>query len=92
MADTQTQRRAEVSVRRVMQKVRLATLETIDDLQAELKDILSEHMSDLGDAYDRLVAEMDKANIVAQKRIERLALQRKKMRRHLENQRSCFEY
>jgi hypothetical protein len=71
-------KKAAMTVRRIIQKVRVATPETFETLEKELASALEEHGDSLGDQLAKLQEEGNKGLEVAKKRIEQVKNQRKK--------------
>eukprot|EP00930_Biecheleria_cincta_P010835 TRINITY_DN11318_c0_g2_i1.p1 TRINITY_DN11318_c0_g2~~TRINITY_DN11318_c0_g2_i1.p1 ORF type:complete len:1067 (+),score=292.64 TRINITY_DN11318_c0_g2_i1:81-3281(+) len=72
------EQKATLAVRRIIQKVRLATPDNIDEIQKELEDVLAQELENCGTQKARIKEESDKGLEQAKKRIETLMEQRKK--------------
>mmetsp|Transcript_29853 Transcript_29853/g.48160 ORF Transcript_29853/g.48160 Transcript_29853/m.48160 type:complete len:784 (-) Transcript_29853:104-2455(-) len=71
-------KKSAVLVRRIIQKVRVATPEKFETLEKELAAALEEHGDSLGDQLAKVQEEGEKGLEVARKRIEQVKNQRKK--------------
>jgi len=71
------ERKAAISVRRVIQKVRVASAENFEALQAEMEECFNTEAENLGDMLETVTVEKDKAVEGAQTRIE-AALEKKR--------------
>lgn len=56
-------------VRRVVQRVRLATPETIDALESEVFDVMEQQLENMGETHEKVQLEVDKAMEMARKRV-----------------------
>lgn len=74
---TAAQRGAAMKVRRAIQKVRVATPENFETLEAELALALQENTETLGSEFEKLQEEADKGLEVARKRIQTITDKRK---------------
>lgn len=73
-----SEQKATLSIRRVIQKVRVATPDLFDDLQIELEEILKTELENTGAQQARMREEADKGLEQARKRIEQIAEHRRK--------------
>mmetsp|Transcript_92107 Transcript_92107/g.214079 ORF Transcript_92107/g.214079 Transcript_92107/m.214079 type:complete len:658 (-) Transcript_92107:85-2058(-) len=78
------------TIRRVIQKVRLATPENFDELEGELLETMERHIPDLGDKFDALQDAADKGLALARKRVETLLAKREKEAAALERPRELL--
>lgn len=72
------EQKATLAIRRVIQKVRVATPDNFDELQKELQDEMAKEMESTGSQKQRMMEECEKGLEQARKRIEQLNEQRKK--------------
>jgi len=72
------EQKAAIAVRRVIQKVRVATQENLEGLQQEMEAALEQEASNLGSQQQALKEECEKAVQLARKRIEQLEEQRQR--------------
>lgn len=70
--------KAAAAVRRVIQKVRVATPENFDQLESELLEALEQHLSDLGDKFETVQEAADKGLELGRKRVEQILSKREK--------------
>jgi len=61
-----------LAVRKVIQRVRIATPETYDDLRAELENAQAEHLESMGSQAEKVSQEAEKALQQAQQRIDEI--------------------
>lgn len=72
------EQRATLAVRRVIQRVRLATIDNLSQLEKELEDILKVELENTGTQKEQIKQESEKGLEQAKKRIELLVEARKK--------------
>jgi len=72
------EQQATMAIRRIIQKIRLATPENFEEVKKELEDILTVELEHCGGQLTRIKEESDKGLEQAQKRIEALSEARKK--------------
>lgn len=77
-AASATEKEAVMSIRRVIQKIRLATPETMDALESELLKSLEDNAEILGAQHAKLKDESEKAIAVGKKRASQIAEKRAK--------------
>jgi len=63
---------AALAVRKVIQRVRIATPETYDSLRAELEDVQAQHLDAMGSQVEKVSQEAEKALEQAQQRIDEI--------------------
>jgi len=66
------------AVRRVIQKVRLATPETLDALESEAFDVMSQNLEEMGSQHDKVQEELEKGMEVGRTRVEGIVEKREK--------------
>lgn len=72
------EQKALLAIRKVIQKVRLATPENFEELNKELQDVLSLELENTGSQRQKMSEETEKGLEMARKRIEQISEQRKK--------------
>lgn len=77
-AKKMAEQKAAVAVRRVIQKIRVATPETLEELTAELEASLELEAENLGSQLQQMRDECGKAKTLAAKRVENIETERKK--------------
>lgn len=83
--------RAAATVRRVIQKVRLATPENVDLLEQELADVMLEQMEAMGNHYETLQKETDKAMTLGRKHVDQILDRRAKEQELAERPRELMD-
>jgi len=78
MTAKQLEAKAGNVVRRVIQKVRVATPETFDDLEIELLNTIEQELENLGSIYEKVQEEAEKGLTQGRKRVEQVLQQREK--------------
>lgn len=73
-----TEQKSTLAIRRVIQKVRGAAPDTIDDLQKELEEVMAAELENCGSQKQRMQEESDKGLEQARARIEQLNLAKRK--------------
>uniref|UniRef100_A0A7S4VTL2 EF-hand domain-containing protein n=1 Tax=Alexandrium monilatum TaxID=311494 RepID=A0A7S4VTL2_9DINO len=72
------EQKATLAIRRVIQKVRMATPENFDELQKELQEVLQQELEKTGGQKQRMTDESDKGLEQARKRIEQVSEQQRR--------------
>jgi len=79
MAQKREEQRATLSIRRVILKVRAATVDNIEELQKELDEVLQKELANCGSQNERMKQEADSGLEQANQRIEMIKEQQRKV-------------
>jgi len=91
-AKRRSEQQAALAVRKVIQRVRVATPETYDNLRVELEEAQSTHLEALGSQAEKVSQEAEQTLQQAQRRIDEINMKREEEeRRRLEDERRAKE-